>query len=429
VAPNPVLQRLVTERTELNTNIDRILDAANDEERDPTESERELISRHRDRLTALEPQIGELLDLEEQRSASRDARAALSRSAPEEPETPGALTRTAPQPKDGEVIYHHFGQYARDEILSRFDKIAARAGDGARERAQERLSRAVANTLTADIPGILPVQHLAQIIDVINRARPVVDAVRSVALTSGVLTYPKIAQRPIVGPQSAEKTELPSQKMQITLEQANAVVYGGAGDLSWQSIVWSNPDALNLWFELAAEAYARTVEGVACSALADSAGAGTGTAPTDLASWMAAVTAAAGQIYADTGRRADSLFTDGTIGYALLGMVSAEAPVFLSAGPGNLQSGTGTIAGLRLVISNGFGGATAIVGDSQAMLCAENPGAPVELRAVEPSIAGFEVGVVGAFLAEIVEPDAFVALPGSTRAAAASTKSSGTASS
>lgn len=406
--PNPVLQRLVTERTQANANIDAILDAANEEERDPTEAERQLISRHRDRLTELEPQIAELLDLEEQRTAARDA-SALVRSTPEG-EQPAALTRTTPESQPDNP-YSHFGQMARDEILVRFDKIAARAGQGARERASERLQRAVANTLSTDIPGIVPAQHLAQILDVISRARPVVDACRAVGLTSGVLTYPKIAQRPIVGPQAGgEKTELPSQKMQVTLETANAKVFGGAGDLSWQSVVWSNPDALNLWFELAAEAYARTTEGEACTILAAGASAGPAVGTDDLAGWMGALTAAAGSIYDATGRRADTLFCSSAVGYSLLGMVSGEAPVFLSAGPGNLAAGSGTIAGLRLVISNGFGAEHAIVGDSSAMLCAENAGAPVELRVVEPSIAGFEVGVVGAFLAEVVESGAFEAL-------------------
>src|SRR5262249_48170383 len=158
----------------------------------------------------------------------------------------------------------------------------------------------------------------------------------------------------------------------------------------------SNPDALSLWFNLAAEAYAMETEGVACAALAAAAAAG-GTVPVesdDLAGWMAAAAAAAGQVYGDTRRPANILATDVATGYGLLGMVSAAAPVFISAGSGSIQSGAGTVAGLRLVISYGFTAPTAIIGDFSQLLTAENPGAPVELRAVEPSIAGFEVGVV-----------------------------------
>lgn len=410
MAPNPVLQRLVDERTQANANIDSILDSANEEERDPTEAERQLITRHRERLAALEPQIGELLDLEEQRGASRDARAALTRGAPDDDPTPG-LTRTAPDAPNVDV-YSHFGQMARDEILVRFDKIAARAPLGAREQAAERLQRAVANTVSGDLPGIIPKQHLAQIIDVINRNRPVVDSARMIGLTSGTLTYPKITSRPIVGKQGGEKTELPSQKMAVALQQATADTFGGAGDLSWQSVVWSNPDALNLWFELAAEAYARATETETCTDLFAAVTQTQALATDDLAGWMAAIAAAAGVVYANSGHRADTLYVNIALGYHLLGMVAGVAPVFISAGGGSLQSGQGTVAGLRLVMSPGFAAKTAIVGDSQALLVGENAGAPVELRVVEPSIAGFEVGVVGAFVDVVTEPNAFVKMTG-----------------
>ena len=419
---NPVLQRLVDERTQVNGNIDQLLDAANEDERDPTEAERQLISRHRDRLTELEPQIVELVELEEQRGASRDARDLLTRSAPA-PDGGQAVTRTSPDDL-GADPYTHFGQFARDEILARFDKIASRAGEGARARAQERLQRAVAHTLTGDIPGIVPTQHLAQIIDVINKARPLVEVCRSVSLSSGTLTYPKISQRPTVGKQAVEKTELPSTKMMVDLEQVTAEVFGGAGNLSWQSVAWSNPDALNLWFELAAEAYARATELECCN---DLWGALTDTVPVpsdDLAGFMGAIAAAAGEVYENSGRRATHLVTDPTLGYHLLGMVASDAPVFVAAGSGNLQSGQGVIAGLRLVITNGLDANRAFVGDPQACIAAENPGAPVELRVVEPSIAGFEVGVVGAFATAVTEPQAFCKLtaPAGTQSASRSRK-------
>jgi len=130
---NAVLQRLVSERTATNENIDRILGHAEDEERDPSESERELITRQRARLEELEPQIGELLDLEEARSSARDARAHLTRPAPAaDGGTPAPEQARAGDGGD-QPIYRSFAQYARDELIVRFDKIANRAGPGARE--------------------------------------------------------------------------------------------------------------------------------------------------------------------------------------------------------------------------------------------------------------------------------------------------------
>ena len=407
--PNPVLQRLVNERTGLNENIDRVLANAEEEERDPSESERELIQRHRARLEELEPMIGECLDLEEARSNARDARAHLTRPAPNGDggggtSTTGATVATGAD----EPVYRTFAQFARDELICRFDKIANRAGPGAREQASERLTRAVANTLTADIPGLLPKQHLSQIIDVINKVRPLVSASRQIGLNAGKVTYPKITQRPIVGEQTAEKTELPSQKMTVALVEATAKVYGGAGDLSWQDVAWSNPDALGLWFDLAAEAYAAQTEAATAAELATApAAAIVIVAPVDLAKFMGALADAAAAIYTATSRRPDTLAMSVNDGYSLLAFVGNVSPVFLSsAGSGSLSGASGNIGGFQLVISPKLADGTTYVYDSTALLTAETPGAPVELRAVEPSIAGFEVGVVGAFLAELMEPAA-----------------------
>ena len=71
---------------------------------------------------------------------------------------------------------------------------------------------------------------------------------------------------------------------------------------------------------------------------------------------------------------------------------------------------TGTWAGLRVVGSYGFDLDTAIVGDSDALLVAETPGAPVQLRVVEPCIAGMEVGIVGAFKAVVYDVNRFYKL-------------------
>jgi HK97 family phage major capsid protein len=401
-----VLQRLVNEREQVNDGIDKILAHAEEEERDPSESERELITRQRSRLEELEPQIGELLDLEEARGRSRDARGILTRPAPSDgpADTP---TRAVAGGGEDEPVYRSFAQYARDELIVRFDKIANRAGRGEREAANERLTRAVANTLTADIPGLLPKQHLAQIIDVIDRARPLVGASRQIGLTAGKVTYPKITQRPIVGEQTAEKTELPSQKMTVAMVEAVAKVYGGAGDLSWQDIAWSNPDALGLWFDLAAEAYAHQTDAATAAELATAPAAAIAiTTPVDLAKFLGAVADAAAAIYTATRRRPDTLAMSIADGYSLLALVGQTSPVFVSAGGGSLQSGTGNVSGFTLVISPSIAQGTAYVYDSSALLTAETPGAPVELRAVEPSIAGFEVGVVGAFVAELMEPAA-----------------------
>ena len=410
--PNQVLERLVHEREQNHEAIEHVLSAVQEEERDPSEAERELIQRHRSRLEALEPQIVELVELEEQRGASRDARAVLERRGSDgEGEQHRTVAPTAPA-QAGEPVYRTFAQYARDELVRRFDVISSRAGGPAeRDRAAERLTRAVANTITTDVPGLLPPQHLSQILEVIDKSRPLVQVSRKAPLTSGKVTYPRITGRPVVGVQAVEKTEVASAKMQVALETADAKVFAGAGDLSWQAINWTTPDALALYFDLMAEAYAQATE----DETADVIGltgftAGPTPATDDLAGWYAAIAAAAGQVYTDTKRPANAILASVPIGFRLLGLVSNTAPTFGPSGSINL-TGSGNVAGLQLVVSRGFTDPDVVyVADANQILTAESPGAPVELRAVEPSLAGMEVGVVGGFLAERLDPKAFVKL-------------------
>jgi HK97 family phage major capsid protein len=404
--PPVVLQRLVSEREQALDTIDTILASAEEDERDPSEAERALVTRHRARCEELEPQIAELLEVEETRQRAADTRSLLTRGAPpDRTGEPPATRETA-----AERPYATFAQYARDQLITRVDRIGAIVGPELRQRAAERLERAAqVHTLTSDVPGLVPDQHIAQIFEVINTARPVVASSRQIGLTSGKLTWPSVTGRPTVAKQLTEKTNPAYSNMTVVMREQVADTYLGAGNLSWQTINWSSPDALRLFFDLMAEAYAEQTESAACTVLDAAAAAGGTVGSDDLAGWMAAIAAAAGQVRA-AGGRANAIYLDAVTGYHLLGLVAVENPVFLTVGPGSLGDASGNMGGLRFVVSDGFAAATAIVGDSTKLLCAETPGAPVEMRAVEPSIGGLEVGVIGAFACTAVLPGTFVQL-------------------
>jgi HK97 family phage major capsid protein len=404
---NAVLQRLVDERDQINRDIDHINEQSADDERDPSESERQLLTRYRQRLTEVEPMIVEQLDLEEQRRSARDASAVLQRSgargAPRNGEPAG-------EPAGETPVYRNFATYARDMLISRYDAIASRAGQGVREAAISRIQRAVANTTTSDIDGLLPPQHIAQIMQVINKNRPMVQASRRLPLNNGKVTYPFITSRPTVSKQGAEKTETTSTKMQVDMVEKSAATFLGAGDLSWQAINWSTPDALGLWFDLAAEAYAQATE-VEAAAVFGAAFAAPGS-PVAVAAetseaWTAAIAAAAGVVWNNSRRVSNGVACDPATFYAIAPMASNVRTVLMAEGAVNLSTQSGTLAGLQLFASPGLPADTVVVGDFTALLSAETPGAPVELRAVEPSIGGMEVGVIGAFFSTVVEGGAF----------------------
>jgi hypothetical protein len=222
------------------------------------------------------------------------------------------------------------------------------------------------------------------------------------------LQYPSITQKPIAVKQTTEKTEPTNQKMTVAFVSVAAETFMSVGDLSWQSIQWSEPGVLGLWFDLAAEAYAIQTEaatGLVVGAATVMATPAIPATPT-LADWMTSIMAAAGVIYSTSRRRADTVYADITTGYSIMGLVSNASPVFVPAGGFSIASGQGTVGGLRLVISAGLAAKTVVVADSQSLLVAETAGAPVELQAVQPSIGGLEVGVIGAFASKLTDAGA-----------------------
>jgi hypothetical protein len=314
--------------------------------------------------------------------------------------------------QNDELAYPTFAAFARDYILSREStecaKIAQQLGGEEVVRARERIdmlkARTPANTLSSNVGGLTPPQHIAQIFQVIDASRPLVASATKADLVRGQLTYPKVVTRPVVAVQASEKTEAGNQGMVVDMLTANASVYLGGGDLSWQAINWSTPSALDLWFQLAAADYALKTEQDAATVVTDSAAAHAissqlGASP-DFATFMAAVGAGASAVYANSQRMADTVYMAVDRYWYLFGLTSTPTAVFVTV------SGQ-EIGPLQFVPSRGLDSGTIIVGDSEALLAAETPGAPVELRVVEPAIGGLEVGIIGGFESVVVDDGAF----------------------
>jgi len=378
----------------------------------PSESQSEQIQMYREKAIALDEEIGKLSeDVERNRRAlesSKAIRRALSGNV-DGVEVDG----------DG-IVYRTMAAYARDVILTRdsqtCSKIASQFGDpqtlqAARERLQ-LVKRDPANTLSSNVEGLQPDQHIAQIFQIIDSSRPLVASARRTNLERGTLTYPKITTRPVVAVQGTEKTVAGTTGMVVDMQTTTASTYLGGGDLSWQAINWSTPDALALWFELAAADYALKTEQDAAQALQHSAF--TYNADSNLLdgtdnydAWVAAIVTGAGEVYANTGRLANTLYLSPDQFYAFAGTIPSTVPAAFLSGGMSLSGQSGGFSGLSVVVSRGMDSGVAVVGDSQGLLVAESAGAPVELRVVEPAIGGVEVGIIGAFEAVVVDPGAF----------------------
>ena len=118
-----------------------------------------------------------------------------------------------------------------------------------------------------------------------------------------------------------------------------------------------------------------------------------------------------GSIYTTTGGRArtNTLYLSATRFFQLAGLGTASTLQLSDVGNLDIGTLTGTWKGMRVIGSYGFSNAnTAIVGDSGAFLVGETPNAPVEMRAVEPTIGGMEVGVIGAFKSTVFDTQRFI---------------------
>jgi HK97 family phage major capsid protein len=275
------------------------------------------------------------------------------------------------------------------------------------QRAADRLKtldRTPATTLSSDIAGLTPPQHVADIFQIINADRPLVDAARKVNLTNLVWTYPQLDASPVVAVQGTQKTEAGNTGMDVSMVTKTASTYLGGGNLSWQAITFSSPDAYDLWFQLIAADYALKTETDAATVVSASAFlnniASTIATTATFAEFMTAVGAGYAEVYANSGRVANALImAPDRFGY-LLGLTSAAITQFVSVG----QAGVGP---LRVIVSRGLNAGEIIVGDMNGLLVAENAGAPVRMFVSEPAIAGVEVGLVGAFDAAVADDGAF----------------------
>jgi hypothetical protein len=399
------LASLLDERETVTNLHERVVASVEtNEDKLPTESQSQMILGYREKEIALDEEINSLTeDVERNRRSVENSKAVrrILAGGGEGVEVDG----------DGEVAYRSMSAYARDYILTRqstiCSQIAAQFADQDElQKASERLQlakRTPANTLSSNIAGISVAQHIDQIFQVVNNSRPIVAAATRTELNRGTLTYPSVDTKPVVAVQSTQKTEAGNTGMAISLKTATASTYLGGGDLSWQAINWSTPNALDLWFELAAADYALKTEQDAAAVIMHTGHAissAWNAASGNFADLLSALGRAGADVWANSGRTADTVFMSMDAYWYVFGLTSTAFAQFATVN-GN------SVGPFNFVPSRGLDSATIIVGDASALLVAETPGAPVELKVVEPAIGGVEVGIIGAFEAVIVDPGAF----------------------
>lgn len=110
-----------------------------------------------------------------------------------------------------------------------------------------RRRRALADGVTGDVTSVVRDAWVDEVIDLVASVTPTLSAFASRPLPASGMTVsqPKMTQRPLVGVQAAEKTEVDTRKLTLGLESWEVATYAGGNDLSVQLLERADIDVLN----------------------------------------------------------------------------------------------------------------------------------------------------------------------------------------
>jgi HK97 family phage major capsid protein len=404
---NAVLDRLLVQRQEQVTFIDKTLERVEAEGRDLVEAEKANLEAARQRILELDNQIKPLEEYETVKAAHASTVSALPR-----PEGRQAGDRLPAEPRrvDGGDRAPHYaspGAYLAD--LCRAAGCQPGGGYGEPDAAaQQRVyqARVVADQKTTDTTGVLPTPIVGTVVNLIDANRPLISSLGGAKALGNIpgasFTRPKITQHTSVGAQSGEKTQLPSQKMVISPVSFTKATYGGTVDISRQDIDWTSPSAWDILIRDLANVYSvQTETAVAAAFKAASTATPVVVATNDLKGWTIALYTAAMHAYQASFMMPDRIWCSLDV-WAALGSLVDVARVVLpqdrvsemgAPGTSNLTSFAGDLLGVPRIVVPTFAAGTCFVGNSSLYEVYEE--VIGLLSVVEPSILGVQVAYGG----------------------------------
>lgn len=411
--PTDYLDRLVREYDSHTQAMDEIVQrCAADNDRLATPEEDAELTRHENEAKALAPQI-------ERWKKIRETRTQVVRNREKLPAAPGPVSfvpvagggtqveRQANEPAFRK-IYRTAGVFLRDHIAAVKHKDTA---------AQERIQRALEHMLTSDTPGLLPIPFVGDLLGRITAVRPLVESSNRQPLPASGMAFkrPHITQHTEVDVQLTEKTEVASQKMVVGSLDVALETLAGAVNMSIQEIERTDPSALDLVFQDLAAQYGKRTELRAAAAYVDGTDtSATVSGPIDDTSTVEeireALFEASGLIYAGTDGTFPNVIYASMDMWALIGKYARAINPQDRDTLGSPNSLTMSIAGIPVVVSPALPAGTLDAGRSDYFETYEQTGAPVQLRALEVSVLGWEVGVYGMFAGVVTDDAAFVHL-------------------
>lgn len=317
----------------------------------------------------------------------------------------------------GTPPYESVGDYLVDQIrASRQHNPDPRAKDRverARRWAEEKdrmLQRAAAHVTTTDVAGVVAPAFTGDLIAVLDAGRPFIEAMerRPLPATGSQVNDPELTQKPLVGKQAAQKTEIASRTVTIGTKQTGVDTYAGYDNVSIQVIERSDGDFIQQLIELFVVEFAAVTDAAAITTALAAPGVATETLPgptPTAAQWQQALINAAGKVYLNT-RVPPELCVMSLDRFTLLaGLTDTTGRLLFPSlingpmnAPGQLNPARpleGNIVGLRPVVDPNAPTGTLVVTTSGAFRTRQSDSTPVKVSAVEVGLLGVEIGVYG----------------------------------
>jgi hypothetical protein len=384
-----LFRQLTDERLQKAQLVSNYADAAANDSRDLTDSEQETIGHARSRIKAIDSQLVLLADDLEMADSTRDRLRMVS-------------TAHAAMAHES---YRSAGQLLWD-LLHQSDETARMRLGHSMKRAAEHMGTDKAKTVpvAGDLAGLIVTPVVGAVID----PYPMASFASSLGLVDNPDAlhwvrpriddpgfYTGVGEQGTGGTAGFEKAELPSKAFNVTGDAVPMITGGTYLNISQQLLTWV-PGSLDLITRHLLRRLAWWIDTKLIAEMQKSTGKVT--LAEDGATILAAIYEASANVFTATGALA-SWIVMGPQGYARLGGLAdlAGRPLFPTLGavnaPGtaNAAEFTGTVAGLRAIVTPGISDATFWVGNSMVLEGARYL-YPV-LEAVEPSVLGRQVAV------------------------------------
>jgi hypothetical protein len=283
---------------------------------------------------------------------------------------------------------------------------AANRGEITTDALRAQITAALANVTTTDAAEVVMPAYRAEITAIIDHGTPLLRALNNAPLpASGMaIEYPQWETLPTTGIQATQKTQITSTPATLMMKTAAVKTIAGGNDISLQAVERSSPSFLEAYLRAMAVDWSRKAEADAITQLLAVA-----TAATPGASFLANVQALLAALNpATTPPGPLFLAMAYNIAVPLVSVTTNNGPAFWD-GSINFGGMTPDVSGggLTMFIDWNLPPDFMLLGSAAGATWHQSAGAPADIRVVDVSLLGLDVGVYGYTALAIEYPGAF----------------------